>query len=69
MPRKYTPRRADFVMPIAVSPRALAEHLGIRYPRVLAATQSGALPVYSIGTKRRVLIVDAIAWVRTWNKA
>lgn len=30
----------------------------------------GALPVYQLGTKRRVLIDDLVAWVRaTWKRS
>jgi len=54
--------------PIAVSPHRLADMLCLRLEVVSVAIQSGALECRRIGTKRRVLIRDAEAWLRSKPK-
>jgi len=56
--------------PCAVSPNEAAAVLGIRAEQIKEAVRMGALPVYQLGTKRRVLIDDLVAWVRaTWKRS
>jgi excisionase family DNA binding protein len=67
MARKSRVRK---LFPIARSVESACECLdGIHHSYVRAAVRSGALPVYRLGTKRRVLVADLIAWVRTeWKR-
>lgn len=61
--------RRTAIFPIALSPAKLADCLGIRPEVVTAAIKQRALPCYRKGAKRRVLIADAVTWVRTtWEK-
>lgn len=65
MPRARLKR----LYPIALSVDALAEALGVHRRLLLAAVRAGELPVYQLGTKRRVLVCDAVEYVRTyWKK-
>jgi len=68
MPRK--PRKREELFPvIAVSVARLAESLGISRAEIYEAIKNDWLPCYRKGVKRRVLIVDAIEWVRnTWER-
>ena len=61
--------RRTAIFPIALSPARLAGCLDIR-PEVIAnAIKQDHLPCYRKGTKRRVLVADAIEWVRnTWER-
>jgi hypothetical protein len=61
--------RRTAIFPIALSPAKLAECLGIRDTVVADAIKNDLLPVYRQGVKRRVLVADAIEWVRTtWER-
>ena len=61
--------RRNAIFPIALSPAKLAECLGIRAEVVADAIKNDLLPVYRQGVKRRVLVTDAIKWVRnTWER-
>ena len=53
---------------LALSPAATATALGIRADEVAAGIASGALPVYVRGLKRRILVSDVEAFVRSWPK-
>jgi hypothetical protein len=64
---RYQPKRSLF--PIALSATALARALQIRPEKVLAAVRDLELPAYVNGKARRILVVDAVAWVRTWTRA
>jgi hypothetical protein len=57
------------LFPIALSPARLAHVLDIR-PEVIAdAIKNDLLPVYRNGAKRRVLVTDAVEWIRnTWER-
>jgi hypothetical protein len=68
MPRRS--RRSEPLWPvIAVSTARLAESLGIERREIYAAIKDDLLPCYRKGVKRRILIVDAIEWVRaTWER-
>lgn len=62
----YHPKHLIF--PTALSASALARSLGVRPAKVHAAVRAGELPVYVHGKARRILIEDAIRWVReTWK--
>jgi excisionase family DNA binding protein len=57
------------MFPVALSPEALADALGIHPRRVRAAIKAGELAVYQLGAKRRILVADAVEWVRTcWKR-
>jgi len=51
---------------IAASPAVIADLLQVRPDDIARGTESGALPVYIIGNRRRILIEDATAWVKSW---
>jgi hypothetical protein len=51
---------------LALSPAAVANALCIRDDEVNAGIKSDALPVHVIGIKRRILVADVEAWVRSW---
>jgi hypothetical protein len=63
---RYQPKKNLF--PIALSATALARALQIRPEKVLGAIRDLELPAYQNGKARRVLVVDAVAWVRTWKR-
>lgn len=50
---------------VAASPSAVCAMLGIRDADIRGAINSGALPVYVLGLRRRLVLADAIAWLRT----
>jgi hypothetical protein len=50
--------------PIALSASRLAQALDINSRDVLNAIKARELPVYQLGTKRRVLVDDAVRWIR-----
>jgi len=54
------------VVYLALSPAATATALGIRADEVADAINSGALPVFVRGIKRRILTSDIEKWVRSW---
>ena len=62
--------RARRLFPVALSVDAACECLdGIHHSYVRAAIKSGALPVYRLGIKRRILVEDLTAWVRSeWKR-
>jgi hypothetical protein len=54
---------------IAVSVSRLADALSIERREIYEAIKADLLPCYRHGTHRRILIVDAIEWVRnTWKR-
>lgn len=61
--------RRTALFPIALSPTKLADCVGV-LPRVIAdAIKTGDLPCYKRGTKRRVLVQDAVDWIKqTWER-
>jgi excisionase family DNA binding protein len=62
-------RREELWPVIAVSTARLAESLGISRSEIYEAIKDDLLPCYRKGVKRRILIVDAIEWVRnTWER-
>jgi hypothetical protein len=64
---RYVPKKSLF--PIALSATALARALQIRPEKVLEAVRVGDLPCYAHATAKRVLIEDAVRWVRTkWKR-
>ena len=61
--------RRTAIYPIALSPEKLADALGILPRKVSASIKNDLLPCYRDGLKRRVLVADAIEWVRnTWER-
>jgi hypothetical protein len=61
--------RAKRLFPIALSPEALASALGMGDPRhVRNAIKTGELPVYERGKARRILVEDAVRWIKTYWK-
>jgi hypothetical protein len=54
---------------LALSPAAVATALGVRPEIVKDAIAKEILPVYVNGIKRRILVSDVEAWVRSWPKA
>ncbi len=53
---------------VAISPAAACEALGIVWRDLDPHIKSGTLPVYTCGIRRRVLISDLEALVRTWPR-
>jgi hypothetical protein len=61
--------RRTALFPVAVSPAKLAECIGIKPAVVADAIKNDLLPCYRKGLKRRVLIQDAVAWIKnTWER-
>jgi hypothetical protein len=55
---------------LALSPADVAASLGISTKVVADALADGSLgPLYITGAKRRLLIEDVTAWVRSWAVA
>jgi hypothetical protein len=54
------------LFPIALSASRLAQALDINPRVVLAAIKAKELPVYKLGLKRRVLVGDAVEWIREY---
>jgi hypothetical protein len=64
------PRRIkNPVVYLALSPAATATALGIKAQRIYDAVDSGALPVYCIGPRRKILVSDTERWVRSHERA
>jgi hypothetical protein len=62
-------KREELWPVIAVSVSRLAGALGIERREIYDAIKNDLLPYYRHGVKRRVLIADAIEWVRnTWER-
>jgi hypothetical protein len=55
--------------PIALSPSALADSIGVDRAVISLAIKMGELVVFQRGLARRILTADAIAWVRNWKAA
>lgn len=58
-------RRVTPLFPVALSANSLADCLGIHRTKVLAAINSGELPVYKKAMARRILVEDAVRWIKT----
>jgi hypothetical protein len=66
MPR-FVPAKSLF--PIALSASALARALQINKTKVLRAVRDGEVDCYSLGTAKRILVADAIEWIKTtWKR-
>jgi excisionase family DNA binding protein len=62
-------KREELWPVIAVSVSRLADALGIERREIYEAIKGDLLPAYRRGTHVRILIVDAIEWVRnTWKR-
>ena len=61
-------RKASRIWPIMLSISELAAALSVTRQEIYDAHRDGLLPIYRKGTRRRVLIADAVEWVRaTWR--
>jgi hypothetical protein len=61
--------RRTALFPVAVSPAKLAECIGVKRAVVTDAITNDLLPCYRKGLKRRVLIQDAVQWIKnTWER-
>jgi hypothetical protein len=61
--------RRTALFPIALSPAKLADCIGIKPQVVTDAIKNDLLPCYRNGLKRRVLVQDAVAWIKnTWER-
>ena len=61
--------RRTALFPIAVSPARLADCIGMKRAVVDDAIRNDLLPCYQKGLKRRVLICDAVEWIKnTWER-
>lgn len=65
MPRE----RRTPLFAVAMSPARAADAIGIRADEIYEAINAGLVPVYQKGIRRRVLVADLSAWVRTWPRA
>lgn len=71
MPRKRQEVLVTFhkrLMPIALSPAALARACDLERRHIDKLIHDGLLPVYQIGAQRRVLVEDAIEAFRQYWK-
>lgn len=65
MPRK----RQELWPVIAVTTTRLSEALDIEHREIVDAIRKDLLPAFQHGTKRRILVSDAEAWIRnTWPR-
>jgi hypothetical protein len=53
------------LFPVAGPPHLVCDVLNIRDDDLRDAINSGAVPVYRLGLRRRVVIEDAVKWLRT----
>jgi hypothetical protein len=61
--------RRTAIFPIALSPAKLADTLGISPSVVTSAIRNDLLPCFKHGLKRRVLVIDAVEWIKnTWER-
>jgi hypothetical protein len=61
--------RRTSLFPVAVSPAKLADSIGMKRAVVADAIKNDLLPCYQKGLKRRVLICDAVEWIRNrWER-
>ena len=65
MPRS---RRVKPVPVLAASPAMIAAMFNIRPDEVADAIARKDLKAYPLGIRKRVLVADAVKWLRTWNK-
>jgi excisionase family DNA binding protein len=64
------PRKASRVFPIMLSISELATALSVTRREIYEANRMGLLPIYKKGARRRVLIEDAVKWVKqTWSRS
>ena len=57
------------LFPIALSPASLAAALDVDRRKIDAAIRVEGLPVYQNGAQRRILVEDAVDWIRrTWKR-
>jgi hypothetical protein len=62
-------KRTELWPVIAVSVSRLADALDIDRKQIYVAIKAGLLPIYRHGTHRRILIADAVDWIRkTWKR-
>jgi hypothetical protein len=61
-PRRFT------LFPVALSPSAFADAVGLSARRVRDAIADGSLPGYQIGAATRVLIADGVKWISSFPR-
>lgn len=55
------------LFPVALSPAAAADALGVSPKKIREAINSGALSAYDAGGNRvRILVCDLVEYVRSW---
>lgn len=64
MPRSASARKKPLPI-LAGSPWAVCAMLGVRDDDIRPAIKSGALKVYKLGLRRRIVVADAVEWLRT----
>lgn len=64
MPRPASSRKKPLTV-VAGSPSLVCAMLGVRDDDIRPAINSGALAVYKLGLRRRIVVADAVAWLRT----
>jgi excisionase family DNA binding protein len=57
--------RVTPLFPIAVSVMRLAESIGVHRKHIDRAVADGELRVYQRGQSRRILVEDAVHWIKT----
>ena len=62
MPRA---ERKNALTPVAAPPHTVCAMLCVRDEDIRPAIDSGEIPVYRIGARRRIVIEDAVRWLRT----
>lgn len=50
---------------VAGSPHTVCAMLNIRDEDIRPAINSGEIPVYKLGLRRRIVVDDAVRWLRT----
>jgi hypothetical protein len=66
MPKRL---RSFRLFPIALSPASLAAALDVDRRKIDHGIKFEGLPIYQHGAARRILVCDAVDWIRrTWKK-
>ncbi len=62
-------KRRFTLYPIALSPSALSDSIGIPMHRVRDAIATGELKAFQDGQRIRIRVHDAVDWIATWPRA
>lgn len=61
--------RRTALFPVAMSPARLADCIGVKRATITDAIKNDLLPCYRKGLMRRVLVQDAVSWIKnTWER-